>query len=162
MGAMGRSARFSRQGFAVSLAGALLVATGVIAAGPAAAQGHSARTRSTGTPTTSRLRRRRPWSAVDLFVTNGGSNSVTEVSASTGAFVAGISARRYKFQHPSAIVAVGADLFVANPPETPSPSSAPATSSTSAPSTGRSTTSPTPRPGFVRSRTCSSSTAQDR
>jgi YVTN family beta-propeller protein len=39
---------------------------------------------------------------------------VTEVSASTGAFVAGISARRYKFQHPSAIVAVGADLFVAN------------------------------------------------
>ena len=50
----------------------------------------------------------------DLFVTNGGSNSVTEVSASTGAFVGGISARRYKFQHPSAIEAVGTKLFVAN------------------------------------------------
>ncbi len=93
----------------------LLVATGVIAAGPAAAaQGHSARTRSTGNSYNFKA----PTSAAvvggHLFVTNGGNNTVTEVSASTGAFVAGISARRYKFQHPSAIVAVGTDLFVAN------------------------------------------------
>jgi len=114
MRAMGRLARLSRRGFAVSLAGALLGATAFITAGPAVAQGRAARAHSSG----SSYNFNAPTSAAtvgnDLFVTNGGNNSVTEVSASTGGFVAGISARRYRFQHPSAIVSVGADLFVAN------------------------------------------------
>lgn len=49
-----------------------------------------------------------------LFVTNGGGNSVTEVNASSGAFVATISGARFGFDSPAAIVAVGTDLFVAN------------------------------------------------
>jgi hypothetical protein len=49
-----------------------------------------------------------------LFVANGGSNSVTEVNASDGAYVATISGARYRFDTPAAIVAVGTDLFVAN------------------------------------------------
>ena len=114
MDVTGRCARISRQGLAVSLLGALVVVTALTTAGPAGAQGHAARHRSTGDTYHFSV----PTSAAvvgnDLFVTNSGNNSVTEVSASTGAFVAQISARRYRFQHPSAIEAVGADLFVAN------------------------------------------------
>jgi hypothetical protein len=106
--------RLSRQGFAVSLVGAMVVATGLITAGPAAAQSHSSRPRKAAFSYTFNA----PTSAAvvggGLFVTNGGSNSVTEVSGSTGAFVAGISAKRYGLQHPSAIEAVGTDLFVTN------------------------------------------------
>jgi hypothetical protein len=50
----------------------------------------------------------------DLFVANSAGNSVTEVNASTGAFVAKIAGPRFKFQRPTAIQAVGADLFVTN------------------------------------------------
>jgi YVTN family beta-propeller protein len=92
----------------------MVVATGLITAGPAAAQSHSSRPRKAAFSYTFNA----PTSAAvvggGLFVTNGGSNSVTEVSGSTGAFVAGISAKRYGLQHPSAIEAVGTDLFVTN------------------------------------------------
>jgi hypothetical protein len=49
-----------------------------------------------------------------LFVANSAGNSVTEVNASTGAFVASISGARFGFDAPAAIVAMGTDLFVAN------------------------------------------------
>lgn len=114
MKAMGRLARPVRRGFAVSVAAALLGAMALTTAGPAFARGHGARAR----PPAFSYAFNAPTSAAavgnDLFVTNGGSNSVTEVSTSTGGFVAGVSAKRYKLQYPSAIVAVGADLFVAN------------------------------------------------
>jgi hypothetical protein len=50
----------------------------------------------------------------DLFVTNQGNNSVTEISTSDGSYVATISGKRFGFDAPTAIVAVGNDLFVAN------------------------------------------------
>lgn len=50
----------------------------------------------------------------DLFVTNYGNNSVTEMDASTGAFVASISGAQYGFHKPSAIVAVGKNLWITN------------------------------------------------
>ena len=50
----------------------------------------------------------------DLFVTNGGNSTVTEVDAGTGARVATISGRRVHLSGPTAIVGVGGDLFVAN------------------------------------------------
>jgi len=50
----------------------------------------------------------------NLFVTNGGGNSVTEVNASTGAHVATVGGRAFGFDQPQAIVAASGDLFVAN------------------------------------------------
>jgi DNA-binding beta-propeller fold protein YncE len=113
MEATARPARLSHRGLGASLVSVALVATALLTAGPAAAQGHSRHHQAAfsynfNAPTSAAV------VGNDLFVTNGGSNSVTEVSASTGAFVGGISARRYKFQHPSAIEAVGTNLFVAN------------------------------------------------
>ncbi len=96
------------------VAGAAIVAGGMIAVGPAAARGRAVPPRSNGslynfkTPTSAAV------SGGDLFVTNGAGNSVTEVSASSGAYVATISANRFKFADPTAIAAVGADLFVTN------------------------------------------------
>ncbi len=50
----------------------------------------------------------------DLYVANGGGNSVTVVNASTGAHVTTIIGPSYGFGSPSAIVTTGGDLFVAN------------------------------------------------
>ncbi len=50
----------------------------------------------------------------DLYVANGGGNSVTVVDASTGAHVTTIVGPSYGFGSPSAIVTSGGDLFVAN------------------------------------------------
>jgi len=115
MEATGTSPPLSRHRLAVSLAGALVAAATFIPVGPAAARGHSTDS------DTSQLHTYdfdAPSSAAvvgaDLFVTNGGSNSVTEVSAANGAYVALISAKRYRFNRPSAIAAVGGNLFVAN------------------------------------------------
>ena len=45
---------------------------------------------------------------------NAGGDSVTELSASTGALVRVISGSSYKFDSPDALAADGGDLFVAN------------------------------------------------
>ena len=50
----------------------------------------------------------------DLFVANNAGNSVTEVDASTGAFVSSIAGAAFKLDGPTAIEAVGTQLFVAN------------------------------------------------
>jgi len=50
----------------------------------------------------------------DLFVTNAGNNSVTEINSSDGSYRSTISGTRFGFDAPSAIAAVGDDLFVAN------------------------------------------------
>jgi hypothetical protein len=50
----------------------------------------------------------------DLFVANGGNSSVTEVNASTGAYVRTISGKGTGLDAPSATVVTGGDLFVAN------------------------------------------------
>ena len=49
-----------------------------------------------------------------LFVVNGGGSTVTELDASTGAWVRTISTAAGKFATPTAIVGWGVDLFVAN------------------------------------------------
>jgi len=49
-----------------------------------------------------------------LYVSNGASNSVTEVNASDGTRLATISARRFGLNGPTAVLAVGSDIFVAN------------------------------------------------
>ena len=104
--------RFRNRGVAIPLVGAMIAA--VVAAGPAVAQGHApaprlnAGTYNFSSPTSATV------AGADMFVTNGLGDSVTEVNASTGAFISQISGRRYKFQDPSAIEAVGTELFVAN------------------------------------------------
>ncbi|MGO8872953.1 MAG: PQQ-binding-like beta-propeller repeat protein [Acidimicrobiales bacterium] len=50
----------------------------------------------------------------DLFVTNEDGNTVTEVNASSGGFVASISGPGFDFDQPTAIIASGKHLFVAN------------------------------------------------
>ena len=50
----------------------------------------------------------------DLFVANGGGDSVTEINAASGQLVAMVSGKRYRFRSPSAVEAIGPDLFVAN------------------------------------------------
>jgi hypothetical protein len=50
----------------------------------------------------------------DLFVANGGNNSLTEIDASTGALVRVVSGPAYQFDEPSAMVRDGNNLFVAN------------------------------------------------
>lgn len=50
----------------------------------------------------------------DLFVANGADNTVTEVSAATGARLHTVSARRFGLDHPAAETVVDGDLFVAN------------------------------------------------
>lgn len=110
-----RSVRRFRHGrVAIALVGGIIAAATLVGTGPAVAQGHATTSRSNvGTYSFSS-----PNSAAvvgaDMFVTNGAGNSVTEVNASTGAFLSQISGPHYKFQSPSAIVAVGTDLFVAN------------------------------------------------
>ena len=110
----GRSIRrFRFGGVTIPLLGAMTVAVALVGVGPAVAQGHAASRSNVGTynfssPTSAAV------AGADMFVTNGAGNSVTEVNASTGAFVSQISGRHYKFQSPSAIEAVGTDLFVAN------------------------------------------------
>jgi YVTN family beta-propeller protein len=53
-------------------------------------------------------------SGSDLFVANGGGNTVTEVNAANGSRVATISAKHFAFNGPTAILSVAGDLFVAN------------------------------------------------
>ncbi len=115
MRAIGRSLRPWRHLFALALVGTLAAATVMTAVGPAAARSSSANSHKLRThtynldaPTSVAL------DGADLFVTNGGNNSVTEVKASDGSFVATLSAKRFGFDTPTAIVAVGNDLFVAN------------------------------------------------
>src|SRR5271170_5298906 len=50
----------------------------------------------------------------DLYVSNGANNTVTEVTATSGARVAIIGGSAFGFDAPSAIDSVGSDLFVAN------------------------------------------------
>jgi hypothetical protein len=50
----------------------------------------------------------------NLFITNQGSNSVTELRSSDGSYVATISKKQFGFDSPAAITAVGTNLFVAN------------------------------------------------
>jgi hypothetical protein len=94
--------------------GAMIAAVTLVAAGPAGAQSRATTSRlNAGTynfnsPTSAAV------AGAAMFVTNGAGNSVTEVDASTGAFMSQISARHYRFQNPSAIEAVGTNLFVAN------------------------------------------------
>lgn len=111
MKATGRSLR--RHAVTLSLAGALVAVSAFMAAGPAAARGISAHSHKVHTydfdgPTSAAV------AGADLFVTNGANNSVTEVKASDGSYVATISAKRFGFDAPAAIEAVGTDLFVAN------------------------------------------------
>jgi hypothetical protein len=107
----GSSFRPSRHGVAYSLIGLLLAVTTIVGIAPT----------SFGFVPSSRhhaVHFDAPDSAAvvgaHLFVTNGGSNSVTEVNASNGAYVATISGARFDFDAPAAIVAVGTELFVAN------------------------------------------------
>src|SRR5579863_220552 len=111
MKATGRSLR--RHAVTVSLAGALVAMSAVMAAGPAAARGvsthsHRVHTYAFDAPTSAAV------VGADLFVTNGANNSVTEVKSSDGSYVATISGRRFGFDVPVAIAAAGNDLFVAN------------------------------------------------
>jgi hypothetical protein len=53
-------------------------------------------------------------SGSDLFAANFAGNSVTEVSASTGALVRVIHGPSFKFGFPDAVAVSGSDLFVAN------------------------------------------------
>jgi len=50
----------------------------------------------------------------DLFVANETNNSVTELNASTGAFIARLTSTAYGFNRPTAILTVGNAIFVAN------------------------------------------------
>jgi YVTN family beta-propeller protein len=50
----------------------------------------------------------------DLFVANSGGNTITEVDATSGAFVAQVSGSTFRLSDPTAMVAAGGDLFVAN------------------------------------------------
>jgi hypothetical protein len=115
MHAMSRVVRRSRRGLVVSLICILVAATGVMAGGLATAKGLASRVHNVGVHT---YDFDAPDSVAlvggDLFVTNGANNSVTEVSATDGSYVATISGKRYGFDTPAAIAAVGNDLFVAN------------------------------------------------
>jgi hypothetical protein len=53
-------------------------------------------------------------SGSDLFVANNAGNTVTEMDASSGAYVNMIAGAAYRFDGPTAIIAVGSNLFVAN------------------------------------------------
>jgi YVTN family beta-propeller protein len=100
----------------ICLVGALVAGTVMVVGGPAAAargrsaHGHSHRSRAPefDSPTSVAV------VGADLFVANGGGNTVTEVSASDGSYVAQMRARRYRFDDPSAIASIGSELFVAN------------------------------------------------
>jgi YVTN family beta-propeller protein len=50
----------------------------------------------------------------DLFVANGGGDSVSVLNATTGAHVATIAGPSFGFDQPTAMIALGGDLFVAN------------------------------------------------
>jgi hypothetical protein len=111
----GRSVlRFRRGGAAITLVGAMISTVVLVGTGPAVAQSHATTSRSNvgtynfSSPTSAAV------AGADMFVANGAGNSVTEVNASTGAFISQISGPHYKFQSPSAIEAVHTDLFVAN------------------------------------------------
>jgi hypothetical protein len=100
-------------GFAISLVGTLVAVTALTAGGSAEARGLSNTSRTAHTyafnaPTSAAV------VGSELFVANGGNNSVTEVNASDGSYTATISGKRFGFDTPSAIVAIGRDLFVAN------------------------------------------------
>ncbi|HEY7947941.1 MAG TPA: hypothetical protein VID75_09700 [Acidimicrobiales bacterium] len=86
------------------------MAEGSVAARAVSAPSHAVRvhTYDFNTPTSAAV------VGSDLFVTNAGSNSVTEINASDGSYRTTISGKRFGFDAPSAIVAVGSDLFVAN------------------------------------------------
>jgi hypothetical protein len=117
MKATDRSLRPWRHTAAVVLIGTLAAAgvSAVTAGGPAVARGLSASAHKSGhhsynfdAPSSGAA------VGADLFVTNEGNNSVTEVRTSNGSLAARISGKRFDFDAPTAIVAVGADLFVAN------------------------------------------------
>jgi hypothetical protein len=119
MNAMSKAIRRWRRGLVVSLICLLVAVTGVmaggLAGGLASAKGLASHFHKVGVHT---YDFDAPNSVAlvgdDLFVTNVENNSVTEVTASDGSYVATISGTRYGFDTPAAIVAVGNDLFVAN------------------------------------------------
>jgi hypothetical protein len=92
----------------VVLGGCLTLAAALATIGISAAAGQSAAAYGFDGPAAATLVKG------DLFVANGAGNSVTEVNANTGAFVARIAGPKFKFQRPTAIQAVGTDLFVSN------------------------------------------------
>jgi YVTN family beta-propeller protein len=106
MRVMSKTVRPLRHGIAISLLGALVLGTGFITAGPAAAKAQ--KHYDFNAPTSAAV------VGADLFVTNGLANSVTELKTVDGSYVARIHTKRFKFNHPTAITAVGPDLFVAN------------------------------------------------
>jgi hypothetical protein len=110
-----RMFRRSRRALSVVLMGLLVTTSGAMVGGVASARGLHA---NSHTPPVHTYDFDAPTSAAlvgtDLFVTNSGNNSVTEINASDGSYVATISGKRFGFDAPAAIVAVGHDLFVAN------------------------------------------------
>jgi hypothetical protein len=108
------SVRRRHGGLAVSVVGALLSVVLLGGAGPASALGRSSHSHKVH----DHLDLDGPTSAAvagsHLFVANGANNSVSEVKASNGSYVATISGTGFGFDSPAAIVSVGGDLFVAN------------------------------------------------
>jgi hypothetical protein len=105
----GRSLRHPHHGFFASSVVALSVGIGLMVAGPAAAHSYqSLPSYDFDAPNSAAV------SGADLFVTNRANNSVTEVNASNGSYVATISGEGFGFDAPSAIAAIGSNLFVAN------------------------------------------------
>ncbi len=106
---------FRRHRLAVGCLSTLVAASALMAAGPAAARGvpsnshkHQVGNYDFDAPTSAAV------ADSDLFVTNSANNSVTEMNASDGSYMATISGNRFGFASPAAIVAVGNHLFVAN------------------------------------------------
>jgi hypothetical protein len=109
MKARGSSIRSAYRLSAVTLLGILLTFGVLVPARPASARGlHGHHPYRFDAPDSAAV------VGTDLFVTNGANDSVTEIKASDGAYVATISGSRYGFDAPSAVTAVGHDLFVAN------------------------------------------------
>ena len=103
-----RAKRLFPLGCAALLVGAAFATTTLMAAGPAVARSQGTSGYNFNSPTSAAV------VGADLFVTNGGNNSVTEVATAGGSYVATMAAKRFKFDDPTAIEAVGKDLFVTN------------------------------------------------
>jgi hypothetical protein len=109
MNARGSSIRNAHRLSVVTLRGILVTCTALVPAGPASARAlHARHPYHFDAPDSAAV------VGADLFVTNEANNSVTEVKAANGAYVASISGNRYGFDAPAAVIAVGHDLFVAN------------------------------------------------
>jgi len=110
----GTAHRRRHHGIVALAAGSLVVAAAVTGVGPAAAQGTAVPSRGQAHSYAFDAPDAAAVVGSDLFVTNHANNSVTEVNASNGSYVATLSGKSFGFDGPAAIVAVGGDLFVAN------------------------------------------------